>query len=217
MMRFNEIYVSVDIESDGPIPGRNSMLSLGAAAYWPDRRKENDTTPLAECLHTDPIGTFEVNLELLDEASPDPSTTEWWGTQPAAWAACRRAPLVHPSIAMANFTQWVAGLPGIETNRSGHPKNAVFVGYPCGFDFTFVYWYIKRFGYESPFSFSCLDMKTFAMAVLGLPFRESVKRNMPEQWFGKFEHTHRAVDDAKEQGDLFLAMFKRWLQQEPGR
>jgi hypothetical protein len=28
-----EIYVSTDIEADGPIPGPNSMLSFGSAAY----------------------------------------------------------------------------------------------------------------------------------------------------------------------------------------
>jgi len=27
------MYVSVDIESDGPIPGPHSLLSLGAAAF----------------------------------------------------------------------------------------------------------------------------------------------------------------------------------------
>ena len=26
-----DVYVSLDVETDGPIPGRNSMLSLGAA------------------------------------------------------------------------------------------------------------------------------------------------------------------------------------------
>ena len=30
-----EIYVSIDIESDGPVPGLNSMLSLGAVAFDP--------------------------------------------------------------------------------------------------------------------------------------------------------------------------------------
>lgn len=28
-----EIYVSTDVESDGPIPGPHSMLSLASAAY----------------------------------------------------------------------------------------------------------------------------------------------------------------------------------------
>lgn len=33
-----EIYVSTDIEADGPIPGQNSMLSFGSAAYTDDKK-----------------------------------------------------------------------------------------------------------------------------------------------------------------------------------
>jgi hypothetical protein len=81
------------------------------------------------------------------------------------------------------------------------------VAYPAGYDFLFVYWYIIRFGLKSPFSFSCLDMKTYAMAKLGVPYRQAVKKNMPKRWFqGLPEHTHKASDDALEQGLLFLNM-----------
>jgi hypothetical protein len=53
----NEIYVSTDIESDGPIPGPNSMLSFGSAAFRPDKTL---------------VDTFERNLVTLAEATPDP-------------------------------------------------------------------------------------------------------------------------------------------------
>ena len=49
-MSSTEIYVSTDVEADGPIPGPNSMLSFGSAAYT--GRKEL-------------IGTFSANLETL--------------------------------------------------------------------------------------------------------------------------------------------------------
>ncbi|MBF0106938.1 MAG: hypothetical protein HQM16_16620 [Deltaproteobacteria bacterium] len=32
-----EIYISTDVEADGPIPGMNSMLSFGSAAYLEDK------------------------------------------------------------------------------------------------------------------------------------------------------------------------------------
>ncbi len=48
-----EIYVSTDVETDGPIPGPNSMLSFGSAAY--SRGKEL-------------LGTFSANLETLSGA-----------------------------------------------------------------------------------------------------------------------------------------------------
>jgi hypothetical protein len=30
----SEIYISTDVETDGPIPGPNSMLSFASAAYF---------------------------------------------------------------------------------------------------------------------------------------------------------------------------------------
>lgn len=94
---------------------------------------------------------------------------------------------------MKAYVQWLKDLPG----------KPVFVGYPAGFDFLFVYWYLIRFAGESPFSFSALDIKSFAMAVLGTNFRDTTKKRMPKSWFDDLPHTHKALDDAIEQGALF--------------
>lgn len=103
-----EIYVSTDIESDGPIPGPNSMLSLASVAFDSDGRE---------------VGLITLNLETLPGAQGDPDTMKWWGTQPEAWAACRKN-LVDPEKAMKAYVLWVKAL-------QGHP---VFVAYPAGFD-----------------------------------------------------------------------------------
>lgn len=172
-----EIYVSTDVETDGPIPGPNSLLSLGSAAYTPEKQM---------------VATFEANLRTLPEAQGDPKTMAWWNSQPEAWATCRENPR-QPAEVMANYLAWVKALPG----------RPVFVGYPAGFDFLFVYWYLIRFTGESPFSFSALDIKSFAMAVLGTEYRETTKKRMPRHWFDNLPHTHKALDDAIEQGALF--------------
>ncbi|MBI3409570.1 MAG: exonuclease [Planctomycetes bacterium] len=175
-----EIYVSTDIEADGPIPGPYSMLSFASAAFHSDKTL---------------AGTFEANLTLLPGAESDPKTMEWWRGQPEAWAACRSNPR-DPAEVMPEYVRWLRSLPG----------KPVFVAYPAAYDFMFVYWYLIRFAGESPFSHSALDIKTFAMAVLGGEYRESVKRNMPPEWFDKLPHTHVALDDAKGQGALFCNM-----------
>jgi DNA polymerase III alpha subunit (gram-positive type) len=82
----------------------------------------------------------------------------------------------------------------------------VFVAYPASYDFMFVYWYLMKFVGESPFSHSALDIKTFAMCLLGMGYRESTKRNMPKRWFDNIRHTHVALDDAVGQGALFCNM-----------
>ena len=62
-MSKEEIYCSIDIETDGPIPPDNSMLSLGAAAF----NKNGDL-----------ISTFSVNFKTLPHAVPNQDTTNWW-------------------------------------------------------------------------------------------------------------------------------------------
>ena len=185
-----EIYISTDIESDGPIPGPHSMLSFASAAFRADKTQ---------------IGTFSANLHTLDGALGDPKTMEWWKTQPEAWAACR-TDLERPQDAMPRYVEWIKGLGG----------KPVFVAYPAGFDFLFVYWYLIRFTGASPFSHSALDMKSYAMALLKTGYRDSTKRNMPSRWFDDLPHTHVALDDAIGQGHLFCNMLAENLARKSG-
>jgi hypothetical protein len=177
-----EIYVSTDVETDGPIPGPHSMLSFASAAYLADKTL---------------VGTFTRNLETLPGATVHPDSEAWWRSQPDAWAACRND-VQAPERAMTEYVAWLEGLPG----------KPVFVGYPAAYDFLFVYWYLIRFAGRSPFSHSALDIKTLAMCLLGTPYRDSTKRNMPPRWFDATPHTHVALDDALEQGALFCNMLK---------
>ena len=180
-----QIFVSVDIEADGPIPGYNSMLSFGAAAFDEDGKL---------------ISTFTRNLYPIEGGVQNVDTMEWWSKQPKAWAECR-TDLQDPLIAMDLFNRWIRTLPG----------SPVFIGYPTGFDFTFMYWYMIRFTKYSPFSFSAIDIKTYACAMLKTPFRETAKRSFPKRWFSNRPHTHKALDDAIEQGEMFMAMYKEHM------
>lgn len=181
-MNTHEVYVSTDIEADGPIPGPHSMLSFASAAYLADKTL---------------IATFSANLDTLTGASGHPETMAWWSKNQVAWQASR----MHcqpPEKAMRDYVDWLAQLPG----------KPVFVAYPAAFDFMFVQWYLVRFAGESPFSHSALDIKTLAMALLDTGYREATKRNMPREWFDDLPHTHVALDDAIEQGALFCNMLR---------
>ncbi|MDX9719327.1 MAG: 3'-5' exoribonuclease [Myxococcota bacterium] len=186
-MQSPETYISIDIESDGPCPGLHSMLSLGAAAL----QREHGL-----------LDTFCINLEALPEATPHPATMAWWRSQPIAYAQVRAEPQ-EPSIAMSCFRQWLEGL----------PRPWVAVAYPACFDFAFVNYYCCRFLGENPLGFAALDIKSYAMAALELEhFRASVKSRMPRRWFaGCPPHTHLALDDALEQGQLWLNILRERL------
>lgn len=181
-MQANEIYVSTDVEADGPIPGPHSMLSLGSVAMRADGTE---------------LGAFTANLLPLPGAAPHPRTMAWWEGYPQAFAATQRD-REDPVVAMSRYRDWLRSL----------PARVVFVGQPAGYDFMWVYWYLQRFCGDSPFGHSALDVKTYAMAVLKRDYRDCVKSALPKEWFGAQRHSHVALEDAREQGELFCKILR---------
>jgi hypothetical protein len=175
-----DVYVSTDVETDGPVPGLHSMLSFGSAAFGEDGRL---------------LSTHAVNLHLLAGASGDAATMEWWHANASAWEATRRN-CVPPDVAMRAYSTWLGTLPG----------RPLFVGYPAAFDFMFVQWYLVRFCGESPFGHSAIDIRSFAMGAMGVDYSATAKQRLPQRWLPESPHTHVALDDAIEQGRLFCNM-----------
>lgn len=177
-----EIYVSTDVEADGPIPGPHSMLTVASAAYRSDKTL---------------IATFSANLETLPGAAPDPRTMEWWKDFPEAWAKCRENPRA-PEQVLVEYLAWLKALPG----------RPVFVGWPAGWDFMWVYWYLVRFTQERPFRETALDIRSYAMGMRNTDFHRTTRSYLPKRWFDpSLTHTHVALDDALEQGAVFCNMF----------
>lgn len=182
------LYISTDIESDGPCPGKNSMLQLGSAVF--DGKSEK------------PLATFEVNLDLLPGASADLLTVEFWKANPVAYARTRTN-LKSPADGMTDYAIWLKSL----------QAKVVFVGFPAAFDSLFTFWYLHTFAGENPFGWQALDLKTLAMTLINKPFPMATKRNFPRAWFGNAPHTHNGLDDAIEQGVMFTRMVanKPWV------
>jgi hypothetical protein len=195
-----EVYFSVDIEADGPIPGVNSMLSLGCAAFDPEGQA---------------LGTYSANLKPLPDATSDPKTMAWWETQPNAWEACQ-ANQRDPVDVMPEFANWVR-------TTVGEDVKPVFAAWPVGFDFTYVYWYLMRFHGQSPFSHHALDIRSFAMAYMNLNYRSCHKSKLQKRLKDRLNPTHRhdhiALHDAVEQGELLVALLEAnrdWHNQRAG-
>ena len=189
MKQQNEFYISVDVETNGPCPGIHSMLQFGAV-FFDYYGNEFD---------------FAIfNLHEIEGGVADEDTMNWWMDQekrnPGSWSSMREF-CVTPTYAMQSFTDQVL------KHKNKTKASPVVVGYPSGFDFTWLYWYLHKYTGDSCVGFSALDMKSFAMARLGLDFRASTKRSFPKSWFSKdLPHTHNALDDAREQGHMFLKM-----------
>lgn len=184
-----EIYVSTDIEADGPIPGPHSMLSFASAAFLADKTL---------------YATFTANLETLTGAAPHPRTLEWWKQFPRAWEVTTRNPR-PPEVVMREYLEWLTRLPG----------RPVFVGWPASWDFMWIYWYLVRFTGERPFGENALDIRSYAMGMRRSDFRRTRRNYLPKRWFDEdHPHTHVALDDAIEQGRLFCNMLAENLEGE---
>ncbi len=184
----DELYISTDIEADGPIPGEYSMLSFASIAILPGGKE---------------VGQFKANLQRLPFAGQHPDTMKWWEKNAEAYELTQQN-LEMPTVAMLRYRKWLKNLSGYGT--------PVFVGYPATWDYMFVFWYLVKFTGHSPFGFSSLDLKTMAMMLLRTNFRAASKKAMPKEWFaGAPKHTHDPTDDAREQGVLWESMRQQWL------
>ncbi|MFD9318650.1 exonuclease domain-containing protein [Streptomyces sp. NPDC060053] len=184
------LYISVDVEADGPIPGPYSLLSLGAAVAG--RQDADGFTATDPTRHT----FYRELRPISDEFVPEALAVSGLDRERLAEEG------LEPALALAQFTGWVR-----EVSADAQP---VMCGYPASYDWTFLYWYLIRFTGESPFGHSgCLDMKTLYATKAGLPLRAVAKRTMPAHLLSRRPHTHHALDDAVEQAEL-LANLMAW-------
>lgn len=191
-----DLYISADIEADGPIPGPYSMLAFGlAVAGRFDGRSFEPRDPTASTFYRElrPISE-KFDPQALEVSGLDRERLQREGTPPAA--------------ALSEASDWVHVQAG--DNRP------VFVGYPIVFDWLFMHWYFVTFLGRSPFGFSAaLDMKTIYQQKARVTLDAAGRNDLPSFLQSQREHTHNALDDAIEQAEIFANLFD-WGGFEPG-
>lgn len=185
-----DTYFSVDVETDGPIPGPYSMLSFAivcAATFDGSTFRRSRSYNLFHYAELKPIG------DLFD---PSALTVNKLDRE-----QLKRVGL-DPQRAMTDAAEWV-----LET---AHGTTAVLVAYPLGFDWMWLYWYFVKFSkIGSPFRHSSgLDIKTMYATKAGVPISEAGASKLPEHLKSARVHSHRALDDAIEQAEIFNNVFE---------
>lgn len=191
-----DVYFSVDIESDGPIPGAFSMLSLALVAIAKfDGEHFVRLDPHAESRYWElqPISE-RFDSEALSISGLDRERLRREGTP--------------PEQAMREADHWVRRVAG--------DGDAVLVAYPAAFDWSFVHWYFSSFVGASPFGHgTCIDIRSLYIGATGSTYAESSKSHLPLELRPHSPHTHNALDDAIEQGELFSNLFEWALHRRP--
>jgi DNA polymerase III alpha subunit (gram-positive type) len=190
----SEIYISTDVETDGPIPGEYSMLSLGSVAI--DKNGKI-------------LGEFYKKLKPLPKAKQHPETMRFWKQNLEAWKEATSDP-EDPEVVIKEYIKWC-----FKFRSDSENQRPVFIAWPATFDFMFVYWYIIKFTKQceeeflkyTPFAIAGLDIRTYAMSILKQNYLDT--NSLPKKWTENTgEHTHRAIDDAKQNALIFINMLK---------
>ena len=168
-----EVFVSVDVETAGPIPGEYSLLSIGACDVDNESR------------------TFACELKPLNR-NVDPKAMEVTGLSLDVLEQTG----LPPQEAMKRFDQWARGL-------ARDDETLVFVGFNAPFDWSFVNYYFHRFGGENPFGFSALDIKAYYMGATGCRWADTRSSQIEVALKPMRKSDHKALHDAQYQAELF--------------
>lgn len=172
-MSDREIFVSVDVETAGPIPGEYSLLSIGACNV------DNDAQ------------TFACELQPIND-NADPKALKVSGF---SLEDLRRTGL-PPTEAMHRFRDWLKDL----VDRD---SVLVFVGFNAPFDWSFINYYFHKFLGENPFGFTALDIKAYYMGSTGCRWSDTRSSRIDAAIRTTRQPDHKALHDAKYQAELF--------------
>ncbi len=175
-MKDKENFISVDIESSGPIPGEYSLLSIGA------------------CLLSDPEESFYTELR-PDSQKYDPDAVAITGLD-LAYLSLFGLP---PFEAMTQFNSWINSV-------SKPKQRTIFVGFNASFDWSFINYYFHKYLGFNPFGYTAIDIKSYYMGLNKCSWEETKSSKIVEKLCPHRRNNHNALEDSKFQAELFSLM-----------
>ena len=168
-----ETYISVDVETAGPVPGQYALLSIGA------------------CLVEDLSTTFYIELQ---PDSPD-YTSEAIAVHGLSLATLGETG-VPPKEALQAFASWIQRV-------TPEGMRVVFVAFNAPFDWMFINSYFHRYLGYNPFGHSALDIKAYFMGQAGVTWAETSMKQISSRFLDETHLSHNALQDAQDQAQIF--------------
>ncbi|HQR39849.1 MAG TPA: hypothetical protein PLF26_15790 [Blastocatellia bacterium] len=156
------LYISLDVEASGPVPGIYSMLAIGACGVADDG-SEARVLDGAD-------NEFKVLLKPLPTAANDPESLKFAGGLVPEELAITG---VEPRHAILALNEW---MDRVRTTAGAH--RVMFLAHAASFDWMYVRYYYEMLGIPCPFGFAGIDIKAYAMGALGIPWEETSKDNL---------------------------------------
>jgi hypothetical protein len=182
-----ENIISVDIETWGKFPVSDdssrgyTIASIGAFSLLDGAK-----------FYAGPIQPISQGMYEHESWRIDRESQKVHGLVPLAHNDPKRLERAQAAVSFYNWTK----------EQPGRPIFASF----SSFDWTFVFPELWKYCGESPFGHSSLEIKSLYMGVTGSTWSETtksrIKTDRPKLMEGLGPHTHNALDDAIEQGEL---------------
>lgn len=172
-------FVSVDVETSGPVPGIYSLLAIGACTVDGAEEFSCEIKPLNDNADPKAMEVTGMSLDALKEGG------------------------LEPSHAMQQFGGWLGRL------RPTRGRPLVFVGLNAPFDWSFINYYFHRFAGGNPFGHTALDIKAYYMGVMGCRWSEATSSAMSEILKPQLAPNHQALQDARFQAELYRLIRSR--------
>lgn len=171
-----ELYISIDVETSGPIPGEFSMLSVGACLVsQPETAIYLELKPASMRHDAEALAVTGFSLEKLEREG------------------------IAPLEAMLALEKWVFAC-------CTEGQKPVFVGLNAPFDWSFINYYFHKYIGSNPFGFTAIDMKAYFMGAFSCTWKETKSSNLASVLQPLNVPNHNALADARFQAELFALM-----------
>jgi DNA polymerase III epsilon subunit-like protein len=170
-----EVYICVDIETAGPIPGPEeySLLSIGA------------------CTISEPPSTFYIELKPINlNNTPEAAAVHKLSLQRLMEEG------IEPKEALIRFEDWLK-------DQVAPGQQPIFVAFNAPFDWMFINYYFHHYLGHNPFGHAALDIKAFYMGRSGVNWSQTSWRMISPDYKEDVNLTHHALQDALDQARLF--------------
>ena len=182
------VYVCIDCEASGPVPGIYNLVSLGAVPVVKDGARHRvldddlylEFKPVFPGFSREAMGIHKITRKHLETHG------------------------LEPKLAMKRLAKWALGL------RPTKKEHLVFVGHNAPFDWSYISYYFTWAKVRNPFGYKALDTKALAMGKLDIPWlatnKDVITQRIPAVGHEDKSQKHRADYDARYQARILAGL-----------
>ena len=178
-------YIVVDVEASGLVPGRHSLLSIGACAPFTREEFYVELKPATKCFDSQAMKVNGFSFEGFGKNGK------------------------HPRQAMLEFEGWIQKI-----SKGRKPVFVAFPAtFDWPYVSHYFYKYLDRNPFEKRLASGkldvrVLDLKSFFAGKYGLTIQETRTKRLFSVFKPQTPHTHNALDDAKGYAECMEKMLR---------